>query len=227
MSSDHDNKCNGNVAFRLKGSMTAFDSVPNYSFFLSRRDKTIDVCKAKTPSEAVEWLIEKGIEHDASPVTMGLLDKARGFIEGETIINQEQFNTYLDHAHGHIQQKIAEKDIPKIELAKKFKDNKRGKGKVTACVDEELEKILMEIGTDAQVYDPEDNDGKSIFSKVRIMVENKNGHPVFEDVGLDIKTNKPYILARNPQKISQKRDFTVSAIKKRIAPIIEKLLSNR
>ena len=100
-----------------------------------------------------------------------------------------------------------EKNASTLQHGAKFKDNKRSASPKTAIVDEELRKIIVELGPEATY--------KDIIYEIERLANQTNFHPVWQEVIWE----KEKINYQLPDKNSTERSLTFGRLKDKLTPL--------
>jgi hypothetical protein len=152
-----------------------------------------------TPGDQILWL-QKILESNgiASPPE---LDKAE-----EMWRNRTEDLPLFDLIMGKAQDRVAALLLkPDAEYGLKFKTSKRGSGKMSTLLDQELKNILMEVGSEATCTE--------IMYHIEELAE--NFHPVFQDVDRE----KERIYFKDPERRDHEEYRTFKTVKNRITDL--------
>ena len=102
--------------------------------------------------------------------------------------------------------------VPLAQHGQAFKESKRGSGKMATLLDQELKKILAELG--------ENVTNTELINYIEELVD--NFHPVFQDVDRD----EELIYFKDPERRDYEENRTFKTIKNRIA-YLKKIMSDK
>lgn len=160
-----------------------------------------------TPQHQVLFL-QKLIEHQGSDPPSELVKAKEMLDSGAAFKDLPFFDVILDKAQTETMNLL---NKPLAEMGVKFKTSKRGSGKMATLLDQELEKIVSELGPNAS--------WNNILEKIEELAE--NFHDFWQDINRE--DEEIYIKAPDQRGFEEIRKF--KAIQNRI-PEIKKNIKN-
>lgn len=181
--------------------------------FFHEGERVDDYCKNRRPEARVSWLKRKGTEYEVSSVTLSLLDNAQELIVNGNIEDNERFEELLAQTTKQIQKQINMSVMPKIQHGQKFQGNVRGPRKTTELLDQELQRILSELGADATFTD--------VLKTIEREADNMS--PFFQDVDWD----QGMIAIKDPARRDHEETRSFKTIQNRVPQIKTIIASSR
>lgn len=163
----------------------------------------------RRPQKILAWLQGKASEYGADETALEILKSAGQFVEREEITNQTRFQELVREAARIIQAKIDEHVPKEMESGKKFRQSKRGPGKMAEILDQELEEIIIRLGSEAT------------FTNIINYIEEQSER--FHEVWQEIDRYNKEVHFKDPNQNQYEDKRTFKAIQHRITKIKKKL----